>query len=68
MNLFSKNIDKSRFVQIFKTNKVLLKRKKKGIFHFDGEPTQTGKKIEISIIHKGIKVFIPKNQAVIRFF
>ena len=66
--LFSKNINKSHFVQILRTNKVLLKRKKKDIFHFDGEPVKTGKKIEISIVRHGLKVFIPKSQNVITFY
>ncbi len=65
--LFSKNISKSIFVSILKTNKVQIKRKKRDIFHFDGEPVTTGKKIEIKVIPKGLKVFIPYNNSSIRF-
>lgn len=68
LKLFSRNIDKSIFIQILKTNKLTLKRKKKGIFHYDGEPVELGKKIEIEIKPRGLKVWIPTAQNIVKFF
>ena len=60
IRLFSKNIDKSSLMHIEKVRKIVLERAEEGVIHFDGEPHRMGKKLEISLVSKGLKVMIPK--------
>ncbi len=57
--LFTKKISANRYVTSFKCKKLTLKRKKSGIFHFDGEPMKQKKKIKIKVINKGLNVLVP---------
>ena len=61
IRLFGKQFDKSRYVDVLKAKKVVLKRRKSGDFHYDGEPALMGKSIKIRVIHKGLKVAVPYN-------
>lgn len=57
--LFNKTMDKSEFVTVFKGKEIVIKRKKEGEVHLDGEPAIMGKKLKIKIIPKGLDVIIP---------
>jgi len=59
LRLFAKNIDKSSLMYTEQATKVVLKRKKAGVVHFDGEPCEMGKKLKIKIVSKGLQVMIP---------
>ena len=56
--LFTKHIDKSRFMLSLRANKITLQRKQAGAFHFDGEASEAGIEIEISIVPNGLKMLI----------
>lgn len=58
--LFAKTMDKSSLMRTKQAEKVVLKRKKAGVVHFDGEPGVMGKKIVIKVVPKGLKVMLPK--------
>ena len=58
VRLFTKRIDKSRYMFSLCTNKVTLQREKAGAFHFDGEASEAGKEIEISIVPNGLKMLV----------
>jgi diacylglycerol kinase (ATP) len=58
-SLFSKSIYKSRYYTTFRTSELIIKRKKPGYVHFDGEPGHMKKKIKIKCIRKGLHVMIP---------
>ena len=58
--LFTKKIDKSRYMFSLRANKVTLLREKSGAFHFDGEASEAGKEIEISIIPNGLKILVSR--------
>ena len=61
IQLVSKNIsNNSHLVEII-TDKAVIKREKEGVMHLDGNAIQTGKDIEVQIIHKGLKVIVPEN-------
>ncbi|NJM15407.1 MAG: diacylglycerol kinase family lipid kinase [Bacteroidales bacterium] len=60
LKLMNKRIESSEFVEIVKGSKVILKRNKKGPVHIDGEPLKMGKKIKAEIVHKGLKVIVPR--------
>jgi diacylglycerol kinase (ATP) len=59
MKLMNKNIEKSRNVQILRAQEITIKRKKKDIFHFDGEPCMMKKKITVKSHPRGLKVAVP---------
>jgi len=60
--LFNKQIEKSSYVEIYRAKEIVLKRKKKGPFHFDGEPIEMPKKIKITVVEKGLRVLVdPKS-------
>jgi YegS/Rv2252/BmrU family lipid kinase len=59
--LMSKKLDRCRYVQILKTDKVKIKRKKKDVFHYDGEPCVMKKKIKIESHPRGLKVAVNVN-------
>ena len=59
LRLFAKNIDRSSLMQSEKASHIILERPSEGVIHFDGEPCRMGKKLEISLINKGLNVIIP---------
>src|SRR5690554_5769233 len=61
IQLFTKNIDKNSKMTTLLTRNLLIKRSKAGVMHIDGEPIQTDSKINVKIVHKGLKVFVPSS-------
>jgi len=59
IRLFAKNINRSPLMHTEQAKEIVLKRKKAGVVHYDGEPCEMGKKIKISIVPKGLQVIIP---------
>jgi diacylglycerol kinase family enzyme len=59
IRLFAKNIDKSSLMHSERASNIILERASEGVVHFDGEPCRMGKKLEISLINKGLNVLIP---------
>jgi diacylglycerol kinase (ATP) len=58
MKLMSKNIHKSRYVEILRVAEVQIKRKRKDVFHFDGEPCIMKRKIKVKAHKGGLKVAV----------
>ena len=59
IRLFAKNIDKSPLMQIERARNFILERASEGVVHLDGEPCTMGKKLEITLISKGLNVLVP---------
>ncbi len=59
LQLFTKNIDKNSKMISLLTSKLHIKRSRSGMMHVDGEPYETGKEINVEIIHKGLTVLAP---------
>jgi diacylglycerol kinase (ATP) len=59
IRLFTKNIDKSSLMHSERASSIILERASEGVVHFDGEPSRMGKKLEISLINKGLNILIP---------
>lgn len=57
--LFSKEIGKSGYVEMFRTKGITIERDEEGYIHFDGEPGTMGKKLSARIVPRGLKVIIP---------
>lgn len=56
IRLFAKNIDKSSLMHSERASNIVLERASEGVVHFDGEPCRMGKRLEISLINKGLNV------------
>jgi YegS/Rv2252/BmrU family lipid kinase len=57
--LFNKQLDKNEKVTIRKCRRLTITREKEGPAHFDGDPIQLGKVIDIEMVPNGLKVLIP---------
>lgn len=57
--LFHKSIKSNSHVNSIRCEKLVIHREKQGCAHFDGEPIELGKDIDIRIEKKGLKVIIP---------
>lgn len=58
IRLFAKTMDKSPKMTTIKAENIVLKRKRPGVVHFDGEPCMMGRKLKIRIVPKGLKVMV----------
>ena len=57
--LFNRQLDRNEKVTIRKCSRLTITREDEGPAHFDGDPIQLGKEINIEMIPKGLKVLIP---------
>ena len=58
LELFNKTIDMNTKVQTFKARNIHVHRATPGLIHFDGDPLMTDADVNISVVHKGIKVVV----------
>ena len=58
LRLFTKQLDKTRYVEVFKCKKLTVERKKEDYVHYDGEPGIMGKQLEVQIMPKVLKVLV----------
>jgi diacylglycerol kinase family enzyme len=61
VRLLCKRIDKSRYYKMINGEKIVIKRKEEGFVHLDGEPYTMGKKLDIQIVPKGLKILTKNN-------
>ncbi|MDR2388595.1 MAG: diacylglycerol kinase family lipid kinase [Tannerellaceae bacterium] len=70
--LFTKQIDKNSKIKVIQATQLRIHRRKQGMMHLDGEPVMSGKRIDLSVIPKALKVFTPETvsltQEVRQFF
>ncbi|MDR1156145.1 MAG: diacylglycerol kinase family lipid kinase [Bacteroidales bacterium] len=59
--LLHKSIHKSPYYSMIKGKKIVLRRKREGNVHLDGEPYTMGKKLKIRIVPQGLKVLVQKD-------
>lgn len=62
IQLFTKNIDKNSKMRTLITGNLKINRLKPGVMHVDGDPVKTDSEINVSIVHKGLKVFAPSSR------
>ncbi len=58
VRLFKRTLDQSPYLDIKRGKEIIVKRKKKGPVHYDGEPIKMDKKIRVSVVHSGLKVIV----------
>lgn len=61
--LFTKHIDQDTNIQSFRTEALTIRRPRKGVMHIDGEPVVMDADIHIKCHNKGIKIFVPLEDA-----
>lgn len=59
--LFNKTIDQNSRIKTFRCKKLKIRRENPGVVHFDGDPMQADKVVEIEIIQRGLRVIVPHN-------
>ncbi|HDR88354.1 MAG TPA: diacylglycerol kinase family lipid kinase [Bacteroidetes bacterium] len=60
IRLFTRMIDKSRFVQMIRCEKALLYGpSEKMVIHYDGETHQCGREMEVEIVKAGLRILVP---------
>ncbi|MCB2222101.1 MAG: diacylglycerol kinase family lipid kinase [Bacteroidetes bacterium] len=57
--LYWRKIDKSKYIQLYRTQEVMVKTKRNRWVNLDGEPIKPGKKIRIKVNPSSLKVIIP---------
>lgn len=57
--LFNKTIDQNSRIKTFRCKKLCIHRSAPGVAHYDGDPMQAGKDIDIVLIQKGLHVIVP---------
>lgn len=57
--LFNKTIDQNSRIKTFRCKKLCIHRSSPGVAHYDGDPMQAGKDIDIVLIQKGLRVIAP---------
>lgn len=57
--LFNKTIDQNSRIKTFRCKKMCIHRSGPGVVHYDGDPMQAGKDIDIILIQKGLHVVVP---------
>ena len=55
-DLFMKTLTNNSKIKTFRTNKLHIHRKESGAIHYDGDPIMTGKDIDVSIEHLGLRI------------
>jgi len=60
LQLFTKTINNDLFMTTLRSEEITLMREEPGPFHYDGEPYEEGKEIQIKTVADGLKVLVKK--------
>ncbi|MDR3329322.1 MAG: diacylglycerol kinase family lipid kinase [Prevotellaceae bacterium] len=58
LQLFTKRIDKLRYVEIFKCRSAVVRCARESYVHFDGEPAQANSCVEVQLVHRALSVLM----------
>lgn len=61
IEMFNKTLDKNVKIKTYRTDKIHIHRNKPGVIHYDGDPIETGQDIDVSLVHRGIKIVVNPN-------
>jgi YegS/Rv2252/BmrU family lipid kinase len=56
VRLFTRQIDRLPFVEIFRCRAATVERTRSGYVHYDGEPSQTGRRVEVKMVQGALSV------------
>jgi hypothetical protein len=60
--LFNRKIDKNSRIKTFRCRSLVIHRSSPGVVHYDGDPVQADKDINIRIVSKGLRVVVPTEE------
>ncbi len=63
--LFNGTIDKNSRIKTFRCKKVSIHRQGRGVIHYDGDPVDTGKDIDVEIVPKGLLCVASSDEGVV---
>lgn len=56
--LFTGNIDKAPFVELYRASSLVIEREREGVFHCDGEAFHGGKRLKVDILANSLNVLV----------
>lgn len=56
IDMFNRTLDKNSKIKTFRTNRIHIHRDEPGVIHYDGDPTMTGRDIDVHIEPRGIRI------------
>jgi YegS/Rv2252/BmrU family lipid kinase len=62
IQLFNGTIEQNSRIKTFQCQKATIRRTKPGIVHYDGDPMQTDKDVEVEIVHNGLMCVSPSEE------
>ena len=64
--LFNKTIDQNSRIKTFRAKKLNIKRAAPGVIHFDGDPMEADKDVNVELIQKGLRVIVPSKNSKVK--
>lgn len=62
--LFNGAIDESSRIRTFRCRHLVIRRSKPGVIHYDGDPVESGERVDVSIVPKGLLCVCPTDEGV----
>lgn len=59
LRMFTKRIDQSRHIEVFRIKEAVVERDCEGCIHFDGEPGFMDKQLNVSIVPNSLNIIVP---------
>lgn len=64
IQLFNGTIEQNSRIKTFQCQQAIIRRSKPGVVHYDGDPMQTGKKVDVKIVPAGLLCISPMEEGV----
>ena len=61
IEMMSKTLDKNSKIKSFRCRRLHIEREREGVIHYDGDPVESGKEVDIELQPKGIKIVVNPN-------
>ena len=58
IEMMSKTLDKNSKIKSFRCRRLHIEREREGVIHYDGDPVESGKEVDIELKPKGIKIVV----------
>lgn len=65
LHLLNGTIDQNSHIKTFRCRHLLIKRAKKGVIHYDGDPAMTDATVDVSIVSKGLSCICPRDEGLV---
>ena len=55
----NKTVDRSPYMETYRSKSITVKREKQGPVHFDGEPAEMGEELKYEVLQGSLNVLVP---------